>query len=336
MLLDTLLLCPPEQAVERAAALADCGVDGLFTFEGPHDVFLPLAAASPTGVHLATNVAIAFPRSPIHLAHLGWDLQRMSGGQFALGLGTQVRAHIERRYGSTWSAPVDRMGEWIGAVRAIWTSWQERTPLDFRGEFTTHTLMGPAFDPGPLEWGPPPIWLGALGPRMTELAATVADGLLVHPFSSTRHLQEVTLPRVASALEVADRPREDLTVVGQAIISCASDPEALAASDAAARWLVGFYGSTPAYRPVLETEGRADLHPDLRAWSRTGDWDAMAGAIDDELLSAIVLRGTPDEVAAALVRRFGTDVDRVAFYAPGGISDEDLRALVAAIRSTEA
>lgn len=326
-------MAKPHDVAARAEALAAAGVDGIFTFEGPHDVFLPLVLAAGTGCHLYTNVAIAFPRSPMHLAHTAWDLAELSGGRFSLGLGTQVRAHVERRYGSTWSSPVGRMREWVEAIRAIGRTWQHGEVLDHVGEHTRHTLMTPAFEPGPLPSGPPPIWLGALGPAMTRLAAAVADGLLVHPFTSDRHLAEVTLPRIATGLEAAERPRSELTVVGQAIVACATDPTARADLDTAARWMIAFYGSTPAYAPVLETEGRGHLHPELRALSRAGRWEEMAALIDDDLLDAVVLRGDPAQVAARLAARFGCEVDRVALSTPGGITDHDLGALVAETRA---
>lgn len=333
MKIDALLLAPPDQVQGRAEALAATGIDGLFTFEGPYDVFLPLILAAGTGCDLYTNVAIAFPRSPMHLAHLSWDLARLSGGRFALGLGSQVRAHIERRYGSTWSSPVNRMEEWVAAIRAIGATWQDGRPLQFEGEFTTHTLMTPAFEPGPLPGGPPPIWLGALGPKMVQLATAVADGLLIHPFTSDRHLAEVTQPRIEAGLAAAHRDRADLTIVGQAVVACTTEPSAQADLDAAARWLVGFYGSTPAYAPVLETEGRAHLHPELRSLSREGRWADMAALIDDDLLDAVVIRGDPATVAARLAARFGGHVDRVALSTPGGITDEALAALVAEVRA---
>jgi probable F420-dependent oxidoreductase len=325
---DALLMAPPADLARRADELAATGIDGLFTFEGPHDVFLPLTLAARTGCDLYTNVAIAFPRSPMHLAHLAWDLSALSGGRFALGLGTQVQAHVERRYGSSWSSPVVRMAEWIAAIRAIGARWQDGAPLAFEGEHTRHTLMTPAFDPGPLPGGPPPIWLGALGPKMVALATAEADGLLVHPFTSDRHLADVTLPRIAAGLADADRAGADLTVVGQAILACTSDPSAQADLDTAARWMIGFYGSTPAYAAVLETEERGHLHPELRRLSREGRWEEMAAMVDDDLLDAVVLRGDPVTVAGRIERRYGARADRVALSTPGGIADADLAALV--------
>ncbi|MCU1369426.1 MAG: fgd 1 [Ilumatobacteraceae bacterium] len=328
MKVDTLLMAPPADIARRAEELAATGVDGLFTFEGPHDVFLPLALAASTGCDLYTNVAIAFPRSPMHLAHLAWDLAAASDGRFSLGLGTQIQAHIERRYGSSWSSPVGRMAEWVAAIRAIGARWQDGTPLAFEGEHTQHTLMTPAFDPGPLPGGPPPIWLGALGPKMVALATAEADGLLIHPFTSDRHLADATLPRITAGLADAGRSAADLTLVGQSIVACTSDPAKQADLDLAARWMIGFYGSTPAYAAVLETEGRSDLHPELRRLSREGSWEEMAALVDDDLLDAVVLRGDPAEVAARIAQRYAGTADRVAMSTPGGIDDADLAALV--------
>jgi len=331
--LDALLLAPPAEVARRAEELAATGVDGLFTFEGPHDVFLPLALAAATGCDLYTNLAIAFPRSPMHLAHLAWDLGAQSGGRFALGLGTQIQAHVERRYGATWSSPVARMAEWIAAIRAIGARWQDGEPLAFEGKHTRHTLMTPAFDPGPLPTGPPPIWLGALGPKMVALATAEADGLLIHPFTSDRHLLAVTRPRIVEGRHAADRPADDLTVVGQAIVACTSDPAKQADLDLAARWMIGFYGSTPAYAAVLETEGRGHLHPELRRLSREGRWDEMAALVDDDLLDAVVVRGDPAAVATRLRDRYDGFADRVAMSTPGGIADEDLAALVTEVHA---
>jgi probable F420-dependent oxidoreductase len=333
--IDALLAAPPPEARRRAEALAATGVDGIFVAEGPWDVAAPLTlAAEATDRFVYSNVAIAFPRSPFHLAQLGNDLQLLSGGRFALGLGTQVRAHVERRFGSTWGRPVDHMREWLLAVRAIQQAWQDGTQPDFRGEYTTHTLLPPVFSPGPNPHGPPPLWLGALGPRMTSLAAELADGLLVHPFSSDEHLATVTMPRVQDALAGAGRDRSSLTVVGQVILAVGRDAAEQAAADAAARGLVGFYGSTPAYRPVLETHGRGDLQPELRRLTKEGRWDELAAAVDADLLDAIVVRGDPDAVAAGLIRRFAGRVDRVAVYSPGQLPDDALAAVVAAVRAT--
>ena len=229
MLLDVQLDGRPDTAAARARELAGTGVAGLFTFEGPHDVFLPLAAAAgAVETDLMTNVAIAIPRSPMHLAHAAYDLQLMSQGRFRLGLGSQVRPHIEHRYGATWDRPAARMREAVMAVKAILTAWQEGSRLDFRGEFTRHTLMPPTFVPGPNPYGVPPVLLGALGPVMTRTAAEVADGLLVMPFHSHRHFRERTLPMVDAGLEAAGRTRADLAIQPQAILAMGRTDDELA------------------------------------------------------------------------------------------------------------
>ena len=202
MKVEVMLSGALEDSARRARELAATGVDGIFTFEGQHDVFFPLVlaagAAAETGIDLASNVAIAFSRSPMHLANAAYDLQVLTRGRFRLGLGSQIKPQIERRFGSVWSRPAARMREIVLAIKAILAAWEGEARLDFRGEFTTHTLMTPTFDPGPNPFGKPPVLVGALGPRMTEIAAEVADGILVMPFNSARHLQERTLPAIAA------------------------------------------------------------------------------------------------------------------------------------------
>jgi probable F420-dependent oxidoreductase len=320
VLLDLQLDARPDEAPARARALVGAGAAGLFTFEGQHDVFLPLATAAADGsldADLMTNVAIALPRSPLHLAHAAWDLQLLARGRFRLGLGSQVRPHVENRYGATWSRPAARMRETVLAVKAILAAWQDRTPLAFRGEFTRHTLMTPTFDPGPNPYGPPPVLLGALGPVMTRTAAEVADGLLVMPFHSVRHFRERTLPAVEAGLARAGRDRAGFTIQPQAILAMGETADELEAATAGVRRLLAFYGSTPAYRPVLEVEGWAGLQPELNALSKQGAIDAMAALVTDEMVATLAVRGTPAECAAELTRRFGDVADRVCAYFPG-------------------
>ncbi|MBM0124269.1 TIGR03617 family F420-dependent LLM class oxidoreductase [Pimelobacter simplex] len=320
MLLDLQLDARPDQVRGRARELAEAGAAGLFTFEGPHDVFLPLAAvAGEVDADLMTNVAIAMPRSPMHLAHTAWDLQLMSGGRFRLGLGSQIQPHIEKRYGARWSPPAARMREIVGAVKAILHSWETGDRLDFRGEHTTHTLMPPTFVPGPNPYGPPPVLLGALGPLMTRTAAEVADGLLVMPFHSHRHFRERTLPAIADGLALAGRSARDFAVHPQAIVAMGRTDGEVSAARAGVRALLAFYGSTPAYRPVLEVEGWADLQPELNRLSKTGDVPAMTALVDDAMLDTIAVAGTPEECAAEIRRRFGDvpGVERVCCYFPG-------------------
>jgi probable F420-dependent oxidoreductase len=316
VLLDLQLDARPDQASARAEELVAAGAAGLFTFEGPHDVFLPLAAvAGRVEADLMTNVAIAMPRSPMHLAHAAWDLQLMTGGRFRLGLGSQVRPHIENRYGATWSPPAARMREIVLAVKAILSSWQDGTPLDFRGEHTRHTLMPPTFVPGPNPHGPPPVLLGALGPVMTRTAAEVADGLLVMPFHSHRHFRERTLPAVEEGLRRAGRERVEL--FPQAILAMGRTEDELAAATEGVAMLLAFYGSTPAYRPVLEVEGWSELQPELNTLSKRGDVAGMRSLVSEQMVERLAVRGTPEQCADELTRRFGDVAERVCAYFPG-------------------
>lgn len=327
--LDVQLSLSLHDAEERARALEAVGVDGVFTFENAHDVFLPLAvAAKACSLDLMTNVAIAFPRSPMHLAVLANDLHQYSQGRFRLGLGSQIKPHIEKRYGSTWHKPVAQMREWAQATKAILTSWQEGNRLDFRGEYTTHTLMTPVFDPGPNPFGMPKVLVGALGPRMTAMAAEVADGVLVMPFNSGRHMEERTRPAIERGLAASGRRREDIEVIAEVIVGVGRTHEELQAA-MGVRNLLAFYGSTPSYRPVLDVHGWGDVQPELNRLSKAGDWGSMAGLVTDEMVRTIAVHGTPDEAAAEIVRRYG-DCDRVCAYFPFYDATDDLIADFAA------
>ena len=333
MLIDTQLHGPLTGAASEAVALRDMGFDGVFTFEGPHDVFYPLVAASAVeGLDLYTNLAIAFPRSPTHLAHQAYDLHEASGGRFALGLGTQVRPHIEKRYGAVWSRPVARLRELIEATRAVLRSWQEGGRLDVSGEFYNLSLMPPLFNPGPLPFGSPPIWAGALGPRMTRMVAEVADGLLVHPFNSNRFVRGHTLPGVADGLAAGGRTRADLTLVCETIVCAWRNDQEAAAATAGAKGLIAFYGSTPAYRSVLDAEGYGELQPELNRLSKEGRWDEMTGLVEDDLLRAIAVVGEPADVARQVHERFGDVADRLGFYTPYAADPTLTAEVLAALR----
>ncbi|GAB0102018.1 LLM class F420-dependent oxidoreductase [Nocardia sp. JMUB6875] len=328
---DIWLNAPLGDSASRAAQLRELGVDGVFTFEGAHDVFLPLSLAATAGVDIMTNVAMAFPRSPMHLAHTAWDLQALSGGRFRLGLGSQIRAHIERRYGSVWSEPVERMRDTVLAVQAILRAWQEGERLDYRGRFWQHTLMPPQFVPGPNPFGAPPVLVGALGPRMTEMAARVADGLLVMPFNTERHFRERTLPAVEKGLAGSERPFQ---IIVEAIVAMGDSDKELTTARAAVRNLLAFYGSTPSYRPVLDVEGWGELQPELNLLSKQGRWREMAGLIDDSMVDALTVSGTPGECARQIRTRFGDKASRVCCYFPGyQVADTAIADLVAELHS---
>jgi probable F420-dependent oxidoreductase len=330
------MLAGLEDAPVHAHRLEQLGLDGAFTFEGPHDAFTPLilAAGATTTLELATNVAIAFPRNPVQLAHQAYDLQLLTRGRFSLGLGSQIRAQVEKRYGASFDRPVARMREMVGALRAIFATWETGAPLDFRGEFWSHTLMPPLFNPGPNPFGPPSVALGGLGPQMLRLASEVADGVLVMPFNTAAHFAARSLPAIEEGLARGGRDRSSLTVTGEVIVCCGRTEEELDAARVAGRWLLSFYASTPAYRPVLEVEGWETLQPELNGLSKSGRWEEMPGLIDDAMLGALAAVGSPNEVALDIANRFGGQVDRVGFYTPSLINEETLGEMVSALAST--
>ena len=328
----------PARVREHARELESVGADGLFTFEGPHDVFLPLVvAAGQVPLEMMTNVAIAGPRSPLHLAHAAYDLQLYSSGRFRLGLGSQIRVHIEKRYGAQWSKPAARMAETVRAVKAIFAAWEGHAPLNFRGEHYTHTLMPPNFNPGPNPFGPPPVLMGALGPIMTRTAAEVADGLLVMPFNSERHFAERTVPAIAEGLHRSNRSVADFQVVAQAMVAVGRTPDELRTAVDAVGMLIAFYGSTPAYVPVLEVEGWAELQPELNALSKVGDFARMRSLVTDEMVARVAVAGTPEQCAAEIGRRFGAHTGEICCYFPGyQPSAAHLGDLISALRALPA
>jgi probable F420-dependent oxidoreductase len=316
-------------AADRARELRDAGASGVATFEGPHDVFAPLTlAATVPDLTLMTNVAIAFPRNPIHLAHQANDHQLLSSGRFILGLGTQVRAQIEKRFGAEFDKPVARMTELIAALRAIFAAWNSGERLDFRGDYYRHTLMTPTFNPGPNPYGPPPIYVGALGPRLTRAVAQHADGLLVMPFGSKRFLHEHTMPTVREALRAGNRHTGDFTVLPEIIVSTGGTDAEREQADAGTRRLLAFYGSTPAYRPVLAAHGWEDLQPELNALSKQGRWEEMGGLIEDEVLHTIAACGTPADVARHIRDRVDGVADTVCLYQSGPMGLDTLAAII--------
>lgn len=319
-------------AAERARSLAAVGLDGAFTFEGNSDVFFPLVAAAGSGLELYTNVAIAFPRSPMHLAYQAWDLQRASEGRFALGLGTQVKAHIERRYSSTWDRPVGRLVDMILATRAIWANWTDGTPLDHVTDFHRLDLMVPTFVPPPLPSGiaPPPIWAGALGPQMTKAMARHADGVIIHPFNTGSFLDSVTMPLIEEGLVAGSRDRSTLVVNVGCICSPSLDEQEFERSSKSIRHNLAFYASTPAYRVTLDHHGLGELQSELKDMTRAGRWSDMASLIDDDTLDLLAVRGTPRACATRLLDEYGSLADRLSLTTHNA-SDEALAQMMAAL-----
>ncbi|MGH0036393.1 MAG: TIGR03617 family F420-dependent LLM class oxidoreductase [Myxococcota bacterium] len=304
----------PRRARDAFPRLEEIGYDGAFSFEAKHDPFLPLvlAAEHTRRLRLGTAVAIAFARNAMNLAHLGYGMQSISEGRFVLGLGSQVRPHIEKRFGMPWSRPAARMREMVGAIKAIFAAWEGLAPLDFRGEIYRHTLMIPAFDPGPNPFGPPPVFMGGFGPRMTEVAGEVADGFMAHPFTTRRSLLENTLPALERGLARTGRKREDLEVLCATMVVTADDEETFERVKDVTRKHLAFYGSTPAYRPTLDVHGWGDLHGELNRMSKQGRWDEMAGLIEDEILETLAVVGPRDEIADKLRRRLDGIADGVS------------------------
>ena len=301
-----------------AKVLEDQGYDGIWTAETAHDPFFPLLLASQTTekVELGTGIAVAFARNPMNLAQIAWDLQAASGGRFILGLGSQIKPHITKRFSMPWSQPAARMREMILAIRAIWASWENGSKLDFQGDFYTHTLMTPFFDPGPNPHGTAKVFLAGVGQMMTEVAGEVCDGFLCHGFTTERYLREVTIPALERGAAKAGRTLADIEISGPAFVVTGTSEEEMAASRAGTKQQIAFYGSTPAYRPVLELHGWGDLQDELNRMSKEGKWKEMGELITDDILDAFAVVAEPEGIAPELTRRYGDVVQRLSFYAP--------------------
>ena len=335
MRIDAVSLSPaPQDVAADVARSEDAGYDAWLTGEIAHDplVGCAVAAAHSERIQIGTAIAVAFARSPMQLAYAAHDLQALSHGRFVLGLGSQVRAHIERRFSAPWSRPAARMREFVLALREIWSAWEQDRALEFVGEFYRHTLMPPFFVPEPHGYGPPPVWLAAVGPRMTRVAGEVADGLLCHGFTTPRYLAEVTLPTLAQGARAAGRSRARLEVGLPVLVATGRDEQELAASEQQVRSQVAFYGSTPAYRAVLDLHGWSHLHERLHRLSQRGDWNAMGELVDDEVLHAFAVVAAPDRVGERIRRRHGGTVDRVSLYTSHRFDDDDWRRLVAELK----
>ncbi|MDO8362164.1 MAG: LLM class F420-dependent oxidoreductase [Actinomycetota bacterium] len=319
MLIDSNLVAPITDTKAAAAAIEAAGFDGLWLGETKHEPFLQLlqAAEATERVSLGTGIAIAFARTPMTLANAGYDMARYSQGRFILGLGSQVKPHITKRFSMPWSHPAARMRELIVATRAIWANWQDGTPLEHRGEFYTHTLMTPFFSPPAHEFGPPPVYLAGVGALMTEVAGEVCDGFLYHPFTTDRYLRDVTIPALARGRAKAGKEGFDGFDIGGPAFACTGrDEKELAAAIAGTKNQIAFYASTPAYKPVLDMHGWGDLQPELSRMTRDGRWAEIGTLIDDEVLHAFAVVGEPAAVGRGLVERWGSIATRLTLYAP--------------------
>ncbi len=336
MLVDLFAQSKDADLADLAESAAAAGFDGFWTAEVDHDPFLPLAVAADRGVSmtLGTAIAVAFARSPMTLAHTAWDLAAATGGRFVLGLGTQIRAHVVGRFAMPWSAPVGRMRDFVGALRAIWTSWQTGERLRYRSDKYRLSLMTPFFDPGPMGHPDVPIYLAAVGPGMARLVGEVADGIHVHPFHTRRYLDEVVVPAIVAGATKAERETDTISFVAPLFVVTGRDDQETERAAAITRSQIAFYASTPAYAPVLETHGW-DVGERLNAMSKRGEWEAMADLVDDEMLQEVAVVAAPDQVAGEILERCRGIVGRVGLYPAGPLDALDplWLEIVAAIRS---
>ena len=327
MKIDCALPGEIREIAARAPRLELEGYEALWATETKHDPFLQaLQAANATDeVTIGTAIAVAFARTPMTVASSAFDLAAYAQGRFLLGIGSQVKSHIERRFSMPWSNPAARMREFVLALRAIWSSWEYGTPLSFEGEFYNHTLMTPFFTPELHEFGPPPVYLAGVGNQMTEVAGEVCDGLLLHAFTTRDYLVGVTLPALRRGRERAGRGGlEDFALAGMCMVCPGRDEAELDDSIRATKKQIAFYASTPAYRGVLDAHGWGDLQPELTRLSKEGRWDDMADAIDDEILDAIAVVGEPAAVGAGLRERWGDLIDRTTLYSSHTLPSEVL------------
>jgi probable F420-dependent oxidoreductase len=297
---------------EKIRSIESLGYDAAFSAEINNDPFFPLllAAEHSERVGLTTAIAVAFARNPMTVANQAYDLQQYSGGRFCLGLGSQIKPHITKRFSMPWSKPAARMREFVLALRAIWDCWLTGAELKFEGEFYRHTLMTPMFTPPAGAAGAPAVTLAGVGPLMTESAGEVADGLVAHGFTTERYLREVTLPAVERGLAKAGRARKDFEVSAPIIVVSGADKAAFDQSREMVKLQLAFYGSTPAYRAVLELHGWDDLHPQLNRLSKRGQWQEMGELITDDVLEAFaIVCEDPSQIASRFAERYGSLID---------------------------
>ena len=297
-----------------ASRLDHAGAHGFYFAELMHDPFLGVAMAAfrASQLHFGTSIALAFTRSPTSLAYTANDLQAVTGGRFVLGLGTQIRPHIERRFGLVWDRPVQRLREVVLAMRAVWRTWETGEPLKFEGEVFNLSLMPPAFSPELAPGGPPPVYLAAVGPKMAELAGEVADGLFVHAFTTADYVRSVLVPAVERGFARSGRNRGDFQICLSAFIADTADATNAEEAREQARNSVAFYASTPDYLGVLDQHGLGDLQPRLRQMTREGAWDRMAGEIGDEVLDLFCISGDPAQICDGFADRWSGLVDQLS------------------------
>jgi probable F420-dependent oxidoreductase len=330
----------PPQPVSAAPAAArrarELGFDGFFTAETAHDPFLPLAVAAiaQPDLDLGTAISVAFPRSPMVMAQTAWDLAGLTEGRFILGLGTQVKAHIVRRFGMEWTNAAGRLRDYIGALRAVWASFQTGEPLRYRSEHYTLSLLTPFFAPEPMERADIPVAIAGVGPGLSRLAGEVCDGFHVHPFHTVRYLDEVVVPNVAAGAAEAGRSPQHVDLISTVFVVTGRDEAEMQRVRESVRAQIAFYASTPSYRVVLDVHGW-DFGDELNALSRRGAWHEMAALVPDEVVDEVAVVAPVDQVGSAIKARYGDRLARVGYYTLAGgvsLSDGDLSGIVADTR----
>ncbi|MBX0327665.1 TIGR03617 family F420-dependent LLM class oxidoreductase [Oscillochloris sp. ZM17-4] len=328
---------PLPVAAEVARAAEEIGFDALWTPETGHNGFMPLALAAEhtSRISIGTAVAIAFPRSPMVTAQIAWDLAAFSGGRFILGLGTQVKAHIERRFSTPWDAPVGRLHDYILALRAIWQSWQSGERLNYRGKFYQHTLMTPFFSPGPIAHPDIPIYIAGVNSGLAQLAGELCDGFHAHPLNSAKYTTEVLRPQIAAGAAKSGRDPAACAVAGSAFVITGPDAATREHVRGFVRQQISFYGSTPSYRPVLDCHGWGEVGEQLSQLAAQQRWAEMPALVTPEMEDAFAIEADPADVGPALLARYGGLLDRVGLYIPfvPGQMDGFWRKLAADLRA---
>lgn len=314
-----------DDIADKARLLEEQGFDGLLTAEMAHDPFMPLviAAQQTKNLEIRTAIAVALARNPMILANLAHDLNAYSQGRFTLGIGSQIKPHIAKRFSMPWHGAATQMREMIQAIHAIWDCWYDQKPLAFKGDYYTHTLMTPMFSPNNIQYGRPKIAMAAVGPKMTELASELADGIILHAFNTEKYLREKMLPLIEKGLKTSHRHRSQFEISYPMFVVSGDTEEAIKKNKEAARMQIAFYGSTPSYRPVLECHGWGELQNELNSLSKQGKWLEMSALINDEILETIAVVGEPEEVSKKIMSRYGDIIDRTAL--DGTVSTENLQ-----------
>lgn len=303
---------------DLARKAEEFGFDCVWANETKHDPFVQIALASSTthSISLGTSIALAFTRSPTTIAYAAWDLQNVTGGRFLLGLGSQVKGHIERRFGMKWESPKLKMKEVLTSLRSVWTCWQKGERLDFQGRFFRIDLMTPFFNPGPISHPDIPVYIAAVNKGMYRLAGEEADGLHVHPLHTERYLREVMQPEVSKGLAASHRTREDISIAASVFAAVGDDESQIRNVREAYRTQVAFYASTRTYRSMMELHGWGDVCDRLHQHSVRGEWDKMGAEITEDILDRFVVEGTWSGIGRGIKERYGDTIDRVRLYIP--------------------